>query len=150
MKYLVHKSEDTYIVKYKTDSTALPRGEGYLFAEGVDTDYPIITEDEEGNLVVVENETPKLIKAAYDSMVAHIYAEMLTVFGTSNDASAAAFAATYEAMKARPESYVGKLGLTTKEEVEAYATAKLLASDNYAIYRMEKISEYQITKAGLE
>ena len=91
------------------------------------------------------------LKSVYETMVKDIYDEMKTVFGTSNDVSASAFAATWEAMLKRPANYVDvELGLSDVAAVEAYATAKISASDAYGVFRLKRIAQYQTEKAAIE
>lgn len=90
------------------------------------------------------------IENLYREMVEDIYSEMKTVFGTSNDVSVAAFVATYEAMISRPENYIDEsLGLASVADVEAYATAKLAASDAYGVFRLKRIAKFETDKAAL-
>lgn len=90
------------------------------------------------------------IKIEYDAMVKDIYDEMENVFGTRNDVSAQAFAATWEAMVKRPSNYVGNLGLVDEQAVLDFANAKLALADAYAIFRLERINTYGINKANIE
>lgn len=96
---------------------------------------------------VVEKE--KQIKVKYLEMVSDVYAEMGNVFGTKNDVSAQAFAATYEAMVKRPANYVGQLGLETEAAVLAYAEAKIAEADVYAVYRLNRIAQFQAEKDAI-
>lgn len=150
MKYLAKEEDGVLRIVFQTDSRSLPRGTGYRFIEGVDTKYPVIHTDENGELSVIEDIKPKLIQAAYDEMVEDIYSEMLNVFGTRNDVSAAAFAATWEAMLNRPANYVDALlGLLDDASVIAYANSKLAASDVYGVFRLQRIGLFQSTKASI-
>ncbi len=90
------------------------------------------------------------IKPMYDQMVTDIYDEMLRVFGTSNDVSVSATAATLEAMLKRPANYVSTdLGLVDEAAVTTYATAKLGEADAYGIFRLKRIAQYQTEKAAI-
>ena len=91
------------------------------------------------------------VKTKYDEMVSDVYAQMEATFGTKNDVSAAAFAATYEAMLLRPAAYVDlDLGFADEAAVIAYATARISAADDYAKYRLKRIAQYQDEKAAIE
>lgn len=89
------------------------------------------------------------VKVKYDEMVNAIYAEMLNVFGTSNDVSAQATASTYEAMITRPANYVGQLGLVDEAAVLAYANSKIADADTYAVFRLNRIAQFQQEKAAI-
>tara|TARA_R110001599_G_scaffold21054_3_gene78617 strand:- start:90 stop:545 length:456 start_codon:yes stop_codon:yes gene_type:complete len=93
----------------------------------------------------------ELLEELYNTMVKDVYAEMKVVFGTDNDASAQAFAATYEAMLKRPASYVDiNLGLDDEAAVLAYAQTKIALSDAYGVFRLKRIGQYQAEKAAIE
>lgn len=86
----------------------------------------------------------------YDAMVSDVYNEMENVFGTRNDVSASAFAATWEAMIKRPENFVDPaLGLNDESEVLAYANAKIAIADAYGVFRMKRIGQFESEKAAL-
>lgn len=79
----------------------------------------------------------------YEAMVKDIYDEMEKVFGTRNDASAMAFAATWEAMSKRPSSYVDpELGFNSEEEVTTYANLKIAESDAYGVFRLKRLNQF--------
>jgi hypothetical protein len=91
-----------------------------------------------------------LIQETYDAMVKEVYDEMYNVFGTRNDASAAAFASTYEAMLKRPENYIDiGLGLFDAAAVTAYAAPRAASSDAYGVFRLKRIAQYQAEKAAI-
>jgi stalled ribosome rescue protein Dom34 len=138
---------DSYVVKYITNSNHKPRGGHYVFIESeVKLLNPSVSTDVDGNLILVEG--PATVKDKYDEMVTDVYAQMLSTFGTTNDISASAFAATYEAMKVRPANYVDTdLGLADEAAVIAYADTKLSAADAYGVYRLKRIAQYQAEKA---
>jgi hypothetical protein len=143
-----------YQVKYKTESRHKPRGGSYIFLETEDSlKNPIVTTDAEGDLILAEDPVKLLetnVEVRYNVMVEEIYAEMAQVFGTSNDASAAATAATYEAMSKRPASYVDiALGFANASEVKAYADAKLDEADAYGIFRLKRIAQYKAEKDAI-
>lgn len=154
-KYLVEQIiEDGAIVdrviRHKTNSSSLPRGGKFIFVEGVETNYPKLYTDSEGCMSIIEDEQPKAIKAAYDSMVSDIYDEMENVFSTRNDVSASAFASTYEAMVKRPANYIdGDLGLADEAAVTTYAEAKLALADTYGVFRLKRIAQYEAEKAAI-
>lgn len=83
------------------------------------------------------------ISALYETMVSEIYAQMAVVFGTTNDVSAQATAATMEAMLSRPASFVGQLGLVDEAAVLAYANTQLAAMDGFALYRLNRIEQFR-------
>lgn len=98
-----------------------------------------------------EADKKPLVSKAYKSMVKDIYDEMFKTFGTRNDVSAAAFASTFEAMLKRPAHYVdASLGLVDEDAVLAYAASKVKASDDYGVYRLKRIGQYQAEKAALD
>lgn len=145
--YQQRTGNKTYKVKFQTDSKAKPRGGDFLFLT-TESDFknPAVGTDLEGNLILEEGSAT--VKDKYDEMVSDIYAEMLSTFGTTNDISASAFAATYEAMKTRPANYVDTdLGLADEAAVIAYADTKLAAADAYGVYRLKRIAQYQAEKA---
>ena len=87
------------------------------------------------------------ITIAYNAMVKDIYDEMEKVFGTRNDASASASAATWEAMIKRPDNYVDvELGLTNESNVLSHAHAKIQIADSYGVFRMKRISQFETEK----
>jgi hypothetical protein len=99
---------------------------------------------------LVGSEKPAMVTEAYNAMVTDVYDQMEVVFGTRNDASATAFAATFEAMLKRPESYVDEtLGFVDAAAVTAYATAKIATSDAYGVYRMKRIAQFETEKAAI-
>jgi len=90
------------------------------------------------------------IKVIYDEMVKDVYDEMEKVFGTRNDVSVTAFAATYEAMLKRPENYIdNELGLNDASAVTAFAQSKISSSDAYGVYRLKRIAHYEAEKAAI-
>lgn len=137
-------------VKFSTKARHTPRGGEYIFLESETVlESPTVTTDEDGELVLIEG-PDALVKAKYDEMVADIYAEMVIVFGTSNDVSASAFAATWEAMQKRPANYVDvELNLPDEDAVLAYAEAQLGEADTYGIFRLKRIAQYQAEKAAI-
>ncbi len=158
-KYLVkiiynqETESDDYIVQYKTTSKSTPRGGRYIFLETEDDlEHPVV-EEIDGELGLFEDPVKlkeSLVAARYHLMVDDVYTEMKNVFGTDNDVSASAFAATWEAMLKRPAGYVdAELGLNSIAEVEAYAAAKIASSDAYGVYRLKRISQYQVEKASI-
>jgi len=158
MKYLVKKIVSgevvSYQVKQSTDAKHRPRGGGYLFLEtDLDLISPIVATDAKGGLILIEDPTKDLerqVTGKYQEMVADVYAQMLIVFGTKNDVSASAFAATWEAMKKRPTNYVDvDLGLVDEAAVTAFAGSKLSASDAYGVFRLKRIAQYQSEKSAI-
>lgn len=153
MKYLVKKNEDeSYSVLFKTNAKHTPRGGNHLFMESETAlNHPVVSTGGEGELLLIEDPAKELeaeVKEKYDLMVVDVYAQMLSTFGTTNDISASAFAATFEAMKNRPANYVDvDLGLADEAAVIAYADSKLLAADTYGVYRLKRIAQYQAEKA---
>jgi len=88
-------------------------------------------------------------QALYDAMVVDVYNKMYEVFGTRNDVSAQATASTYEAMVKRPASYVGELGLVDEAAVLSYASTKIAEADAYAIYRLNRIVQFQTERDAI-
>lgn len=145
---------DSYKVKYKTEARHKPRGGDYIFIETeVNLASPIVELDEDGRPTLVENPTELLnaqVSVKYNELVTDVYAEMSTVFGTTNDISASATASTYEAMSKRPAKYVdATLGFNSAAEVKAYADAKLDDMDAYGIFRLKRLAQYQAEKAAI-
>lgn len=98
-----------------------------------------------------EAEKEQLVSEKYNLMVQDVYEGMEAVFGTKNDVSAAAFAATWEAMLKRPNNYIDEsMGFINEEAVVAYATEKLNASDAYGLLRLKRIAQYQAQKQAIE
>lgn len=89
------------------------------------------------------------VKVKYDEMVKDVYDEMLKVFGTSNDVSAQATASTYEAMAKRPANYVGQLGLVDEAAVLAYANVEIAKADTYAVFRLNRIAQFNSEKDAI-
>lgn len=86
----------------------------------------------------------------YLKMVEDVYTAMELVFGTRNDMSASAFAATWEAMVKRPANYVdAALGFTDEASVLAYANAKITLADAYAVQRLKIIGKFQQDVLGI-
>ena len=99
-------------------------------------------------LLLVEKDDQ--IAELYKTMVDEIYTEMKNVFGTRNDASAAAFASTWEAMLQRPANYVDtELNLADEAAVTAYAEGKLAQADAYALYRLKRIEKFNADKLAV-
>jgi hypothetical protein len=88
------------------------------------------------------------IKAAYDQMNADVYAQMTQVFGTTNAESATAYNETYKLMKEYPADFTNA-DLTTEADVLAYAEQKLLEIKNYALYRLQRIKQFQLEKEAI-
>ena len=158
MKYLVKVNtvddEVSYQVLHITTAKHKPRGGKFIFLKSeTKLNYPVVDTDENGKLFLKEDpakEVEKLVTDEYQLMVEEIYTEMKNVFGTTNDVSASAFAATWEAMAKRPNKYIDpELGLTTKAEVEAYAFAKVEEADNYGKFRLKRIAKYKAKKAQI-
>lgn len=118
-------------------------------------DPSTITSVENGSVVFDSDlkkgvDDSKAINEKYNEMVKDVYDEMENVFGTRNDVSASAFAATYEAMLKRPENYIDALlGFSNEAEVTAYATSKIAASDGYGVFRLKRIAQYQAEKTAI-
>ena len=145
---------DSYQVKYRTDAKAKPRDGSHIFlSHESKLAHPVVIIDEFGEPVLIEDPIELLnaqVTVKYNELVVDVYAEMNAVFGTMNDVSAAASAATYEAMVKRPASYVDAvLGLNTEAEVTAYASARLDGADAYGIFRLKRIAQYQAEKAAI-
>ena len=92
----------------------------------------------------------KQISDLKDQLNIVVLNQMAVVFGTNNPDSASANLETWKRMKELPSIFVGKLGFTTEEEILAYANQKLAIADEYAIFRMEKILEFQQAVAQLD
>lgn len=162
MTYLVEiteRDESNNIVSGKvlyqiSMASGKPRGKDVMFLSGDGLINPKFSLDNDGNPVLIEDsekEKELQIQAAYDSMVSDIYTQMESVFGTKNDVSASAFAATWEAMKKRPANYVdNELGLADEAAVTAYADSKLADADAYGVYRLKRITQYHTEKEGIE
>ena len=155
MKYLIKVTEIDEVKSYQvlqiTDSNALPRGGQHIFLESdIVLSAPIVSQDGEGNNILIEDPVEELgrqVTVVYNSMVKDIYDQMLVVFGTRNDVSASAFAATYEAMLKRPANYVDiDLGFVDEAAVTAYANSKISASDAYGVFRMKRIAQFEAEK----
>jgi hypothetical protein len=89
------------------------------------------------------------IQDLYDAMNADVINQMVVVFGTSNTASAQATKDTWNLMILKPQLFEGKLGLTDVAAVITYASAKIAAVETYAVYRMERIAQFQADKAAV-
>lgn len=87
------------------------------------------------------------VSKLYSEMVKEVYDEMEKVFGTRNDVSAAATAATYEAMLKRPENYLAA-GFKDAAAVLAYANENIAHADAYAIFRLARIAKFNADKAA--
>ena len=134
-------------VLFETNAKTLPRGgEHFFLTADSSIKNPMIVDGE-----IIEDPTEILtqqIKSLYEAMVVDVYNEMENVFGTNNDASAQAYAATWEAMKIRPLNYVDiELGFTDEASVVAYAEGKLNNADAYGVFRMKRIAKYQVDKS---
>lgn len=135
---------------YKEKAISITKDAEILFEGAVDEHIPQEMKDllnNEKNMKDKEESTTLL----YQEMVKDVYDEMNNVFGTRNDVSASAFAATYEAMIKRPDNYVGEdLGFVDTAAVIQYANAKLAASDAYAVFRMKRIAQFEAEKAAIQ
>jgi len=89
------------------------------------------------------------VEALYETMVVEIYDKMEADIGTRNDVSVSANAATFEAMQVRPANYLGVNGLTTEAEVTAYAATQLDALDAFAVYRLNRLAQFQSDRAAV-
>jgi hypothetical protein len=83
------------------------------------------------------------ITEKYNLLNAEVYAQMASVFGTTNPESATANHNTWSTMVQYPTAFVGSLGFTTNEEVLNFAQPKLDASITYSIYRLQRIEQFR-------
>jgi len=138
----------------RTDSKHRPRGGEYEFYEGPETKYPEAFFADPAWEVREATTTAEKLK---DTLNQDVYAQMATVFGTSNSDSATAYHQTWKDMVARPAAYSGA-GLTarfdrggllagdaldTDQKVTDYATACVAEVDAYAVWRMSRIETYK-------
>lgn len=101
--------------------------------------------------------------ALYNTMVADVYTEMASVFGTKDPNSANAYYETYKLMIAAPANYAGQ-GLTvsvpsatfaagdtleTDVRVTNYATERQTVIEAYSVWRMNRIETFKVDKAAL-
>lgn len=96
----------------------------------------------------LESSKEQQVKIAYDAMNADVYAEMATVFGTTNPESATAYNETYKLMMESPADFVGD-DFADEAAVLAFAGAKLLIIKNYALFRLARIKQFQTEKAAI-
>jgi len=114
-----------------------------------DEDQLIAYEADEVTRAAAEGKATQL-ETLYNDLIQDIYGQLFQVFGTTNDASAAAFVSTYEAMSKRPANYIDpELGLPDEASVTTYANEKLAAADAYGIYRLKRLNQYKIEKAAI-
>lgn len=91
----------------------------------------------------------KTVEDLHTVMEQEVLEQMATVFGTTNPESATAYKQTYDLMLAKPSLFVGKLGLTDEESITSYATAKVAAIEEYAVWRMERIAQFKIERDAI-
>ena len=164
-KYLVEQILDAgvvvgYKIKSKPSAKHLPRGNNHLFVEGVDTKYPKIEINEDGNLSIVEDLAPKQLKGAYVLMDNEVANEASLKVGTKNRESILASISAYQLRVMIPERYID-LGLIAEIEIgnflisdplddaakiKEYYTEVLFQLD---AYRIGKIKDYLDLKASL-
>lgn len=97
------------------------------------------------------------IQNAYQRMDLEIFDRMQTVFGTRRADSATAFIQTWALMKEKPQMFAGQPGivsdapvaglvtgqpLSTSQQVVDFASARLAMADAFAVYRMQRITQY--------
>ena len=56
--WILKKIDDAWVAQYMTTAEARPRGE-YLIVKGVETQFPKVETDEDGNISVIEDEAKK-------------------------------------------------------------------------------------------
>lgn len=118
-------------------------------------DISTIDRVENGQVVVSEEKKSENFKKKeasrlFENLEKEIYDEMYKVFGTRQDQSAIAYAATWEAMIKRPSNYIDEsLGFLTENDVTNFANAKIALADQYGIFRMKKIKQFELDRAGL-
>lgn len=155
MKYLVKVFKNgTYEVLHETTSTHFPRGGQYALLETSEVfiGKPIVQLIDEVPTLVQDPaiDLQAQVSNLYNEMENEVYDEMKKVFGTRNDASAQAFAATWEAMIKRPANYVDvELGFADEAAVNNFANIKLQAADTYGVWRMKRIAKFEADKNAL-
>lgn len=164
MKYVIFDLDGKKIGSYEGELDETSNTRSYLLCpplaihkelpDGMDEDCVALIGDD----VVVDNVlvTAKAVKVKavaeqvlYDQMNADVLNQMAAVFGTLNTASAAAFKDTWQLMLDKPSLFAGKLGFTDNASVTTFATAKMASAEAYAVYRMERIAQFQADKAAL-
>ena len=104
------------------------------------------------------------IKALYDTMNTEVYAQMATVFNTTNADSATANRETWALMLETPADWSGaglnaefdrgglSIGdaLDTDQKVTDYSQACLDAVKTYGIWRMQRVQQFRTDKAAVE
>lgn len=111
----------------------------------------------------VQAEKTQQITDRYNEMNEDVFAQMESVFGTQRSDSATAYHQTWELMKAKPILFweqglkvhvahgAFEIGdaLDTVQKVEDYAEAALAAVEAYAVYRMNRIKQFQDERAAI-
>jgi hypothetical protein len=90
-----------------------------------------------------------LVDEKYNLLNTEVYAQMASVFGTTNPESATANHNTWATMVQYPTAFVGSLGFTTPEEVLLFAQPKLNASIAYSIYRLQRIEQFRQERTAI-
>jgi len=135
----------------------MPRGTqlefDYVLLEGPDTEEPQVEIDGDGHKTIVSGvglEKEATIAGLYETMYDNVLEGMKSTFGTTRPETAAANAATWEAMIKRPANYIdADLGLLTVEDVTVYATSKLAAADAYGVYRLKLMAGFVAGKQAV-
>jgi len=101
-----------------------------------------------------------LVTEAYALLNEEVYAEMNTVFGTTNANSASAYNETWKEMIAAPSDY-SSAGLTarlavggfvvgdaldTDQKISDYASAKIVEAKAYGVWRMQRIEQFKVDR----
>lgn len=169
MKYIIFNTEGKKIGSYEGDLDETSEKRSYLMCppfayhvqlpEGLDEECiklnissdPAIPHSivEDAELVAYKQKVIKDAKISelYENMNNEVLAEMAKVFGTSNPNSASAYLDTWKLMVEKPQLFVGKLGLTDEASIISYAQSKIAVAEQYAIFRLERISKFQFDRS---
>lgn len=122
---------------------------------------PAVTEDREFTnyrlevdqiLVQTKSENTKneLIAKAREQMDTDILEFSKTIYGSMSAEAMLSWEAQWTRMANSPEAFIGKFGLTTAEEVAAYAQNKInTVSIPAGIYRLERIEQFQAERSAI-
>ncbi len=165
MKWLVEvkRNEEGDIIErkplFRTDENVRPRGRETILVDGVDTKYPLLEEDQEGNFSIVENSNEKTVSDAYIEMDEGIVTDLAPVLQTKvkdgmfREVDTAQLylldpeTAASKGLKARLEiaSFLIDDPLDTAEKIREYYLAILWEVHDRAMIR---VVNYMTTKAA--
>lgn len=156
------QSNNPSIISY-TEPESL---ENWTESEAIDPSYEYHPEMKAGINVTVDfvGMIQDQLTNEYNNMSFDVYSQMSQVFKTTKSDSASAFYETWKQMVEFPAMFLAinmisdiafdsvEIGniLDTEAKIIGYANSKLNAAMDYAVYRVQRIQQFQLEKAQLE